>query len=351
MAKKKSVHPLEAKVDRLFAESASSASTAVTTIELPSVDAPPLSALRVQLTRPPAVTADEVGARFHRLLRERAQKKDRPSGTPVELGDEVQVDIVGYADKVLIPGSVRVGAWMDLEPMPHLPGFAETVAGTRVGDACALDMELPEDYPVPTLAGKQARFLVEVRAAREVLAPDPEDAAALKALGLGDSLQAAMDKVTELVDEERAALESLRFQDAVLDTLSEHTQVELPPALVDEEIRLRWAAHEQPLLKEKGFHPDEQQEALQAWQHSAQVRADAERRLRVSLALEAVGRREGWELSPEELHESLRELAAELGLDVREAAQVVEKDPALAERLTRTARHLMLVSRLVAAAS
>jgi trigger factor len=347
-SRKKAVHPLEAKLDRLFGESA--ALTAGHEVSLPEAKAPALADLHVQVLAPDPVTAEDLMGRLHELLRAKAPRRDRAAGEPVALGDEIQVDVLGYAHGALIPGSVRVGAWMDLEPMPHLPGFAETVAGTRVGDGCALDLDLPDDYPVAQLAGAQARFLVEVRGARELSPMDPEAPSTLAALGLGATLDEALAAVTTQVDEERVALQALEVQDAVLDRLAELTEVALPDALVDEEIRRGWTTHEAPLLAQKGLQPDEQAEALDAWLRSDQLRAEAEKRLRVSLALEAVARRDGLALTDDAVRDTLEAVAEELGLTLPDAARAVDEDPALAARVAQVARHLMLVTHVVQAA-
>lgn len=349
-SKKRQVHPLEAKLGRLYGEAEALTSAHATPVELPQAIPPQLSELSVEVPAPPPVTAEELISALHQRLRALAPRRDRQPGEEVALGDEVNLDVLGYVNDALIPGSVRVATWIDLYPMPHLPGFAQTVAGTKVGDGCALELELPADYPVPTLAGEHARFLVEVRAAREVKELDPDDPAALLTLGMGATLDAVMDTLRSELSSEREALHALEVQDAVLGRLAELTQVDVPASLIDEELRRGWAAHEAPLLKQKGLHPDELAEAQKAWLQSEHLRDEAERSLRVSLALEAIGARDHLELTDAALKDSLDAVAAQVGVDLKTAAHTVAQDAALTERVTRTARHLMLVSHVVQAA-
>lgn len=345
--KKKGVHPLEAKVGRSYDDALKQLQTPRWEGALPAAEPPKLSELRVRIPPPEPVTEDDVLVHFVGLLRQKATRRDRAEGEPLALGDEVQLDVVGYVDNRLLPGSIRVGAWLDLEPMAHLPGFAETLAGVRVGDACALDLQLPADYPVASVAGKMAHCLCEVRAAREVNLPSAESPDALAALGLGDSLEEVMASVTKQVDDERVALQDLRAQELALGALADATRLELPRAMVDEELRRRWSMLEAPLLKQKDFAPDELREALEAWMSSELLRAEAERSLRISLALDAVGKRDRVELLQSDVAATLAELAATIEIDERELASALDASLDLQQRAANLARHQALVAHVL----
>ena len=45
-----------------------------------------------------------------------------------------------------------------------IPGFEEHVVGLKAGESKTFDVKFPDDYPAPTVAGKEATFAVTVKA-------------------------------------------------------------------------------------------------------------------------------------------------------------------------------------------
>ena len=211
--------------------------------------------IRVTVPAPPPITEEELIHRFNQLAREHAQVREREPGEAVELGDEVQVDIIGYAHQKLIPFSIRSGMWLELAPQEELPGFSEALAGSAVGDCVGIDLVLPESYPVASLRGVNARFMVDLVAARERVLPEPDSEEFLRELGRGSTLPEVMDALAQELLEERSREQWVKAQNAVLDVLASRLEVTLPAALIDEEIRQRWVAAEGPVAEEKNFSP------------------------------------------------------------------------------------------------
>ncbi len=310
------------------------------TLALPQVEAPSLEDLRITVPQAPEVTQDELLLRFHELVREHGAWRTREEGEPIAMGDEVRLDTLGYAEGELIPFSARVGLEMELAPQELLPGLAEALEGTPVGESREVDLILPEDYPVESLRGAQARFLVDVLAAEEVELPDAESQEFLERLGRGANLDEVMESLLEELTEERADELWLEAQELVIDEVVRRTEMELSSQLVNEEIYRRWNEAEAPLLRAKGFSPDELQAALVGWLEDAATRVQAERDLRASLAFKAIIERDGLELTPEKLDEVL-ELAIEpFGLSLEEAHQALQ-DSEVAPTIRASAMQVM----------
>ena len=103
---------------------------AVTPVDLPKVRAPSIEDLEVTVPMPADLTQDDLVRRFHELKRVHAKIRERKEGEEVALGDDVQLDTLGYSDVKLIPFSARFGLWLELAPQPTLPGFSEAIAGS-----------------------------------------------------------------------------------------------------------------------------------------------------------------------------------------------------------------------------
>ena len=315
-------------------------------VPLPQVKAPSTEGLEVTVPAPAPLTQDELIRRFHELAREHAQVRDREIGETVVLGDDVQVDVLGYCHGQLIPFSIRSNLWMELAPQEMLPGFADAIAGSAVGDSLKVDLVLPGNYPAQSLQGMPATFVVDLIAAREVRMPDTDSDEFLRELGRGDTHEAVMDSIADELLEEQADLLWLEAQHLVLDQLASRLEVELPQSLIDDEIRRRWAAAEGEAVAEKEFSVEEQQEALGLWMKDPGTRAEVERRLRAALALKAVAERDRLQLTTEKTLELLEGSVEAFGLspaDLREALV----DPTAAAQLKNVAWHLLAVEHVM----
>jgi trigger factor len=133
----------------------------------------------------------------------------------------------------------------------------------------------------------------------------------------------------------------------VLDVLVERARVEVSPALVDEEIRRRWMEAERPILERKDFEADELQQALDAWLKDPLTRADAERRLKVSLVLAAIAKRDQLQPQREALDAIVGLLTGPAKLPREQLKQVLQSDPEAQERLANVMMQLAAIDHVM----
>lgn len=312
-------------------------------VPLPPVAAPSLEGLEVVVPQPPDLTEEDIQLRFFELARPYAKVRERSPQEAVAEGDELVIDVVGYSGDKLIPFSVRSDLDYDLVPDPTLPGFAEALVGAKVGESVQVEITLPQDYEVASLRGAPARFMADIKQAYQVDMPNPDGPELLAALGRGNTLEQVMDAIVEELEEELSDQLLVEARDRVLDEVAARTKVEIPGALIDEEIRRKWAELEGPVLTAKDFSHEEQKESLNGWLNDADLRLDAARRLRISLALKAIAERDGLKLTPERLEELLEDVAAQIGISVEETRAALTNDPSAAEKVEQVAWHLMAV--------
>ncbi len=316
---------------------------------LPKVKAPSLEGLDVLVPAAEDPTESDLLERFHELARAKAEVRPRAEGEALALGDDVQLDILGYANGRLIPLSTRLGYWMELAPQPMLPGLAEVIAEANVGDSVEVGITLPDTYPAEQLRGMPARFLVDVRAAREVRMPDTESDAFLKLLGRGATHEEVMASIVEDLESELTDLLWVDAQALVLDEVVKRAGVTVPKPLVDEELRRRWTQHEGEALALKGFSLEEQQEALDGWLHHPGLRDDVERRLKIALVLRAIAERDKLELTSERALELLKQTSAPFGITEAQLRGSLA-DPTTAAQMKDVAWHLLAVEHVMARA-
>ncbi|MCY1016655.1 peptidylprolyl isomerase [Pyxidicoccus sp. MSG2] len=315
-------------------------------VDIPTVTAPSLEGLTVALVPPAPLTEQDVLDRFDALRRQYADRRVRKPGEDVGVGDEVLLDVLGFANGRLLPFSTREDWRTHVIADPVLPGFFEALAGAKVGQSFGIELKLPDTWPVESLRGQTARFLLDVKAAQELKLLADDSPELLKRLRMA-SLTDVMRHLGEELARERTEEMDRLTQERVMDVLVERTQVSLSTALVNEEIRRRWAETERPILARKAFQPDELQEALEGWQRDSLTRADAVRRLTLALALRAIATRDGVQPEKKATDALINDLAGLSGVSRQDLGKTVKEDAALARRLYDLALHLATVDHVM----
>ncbi|MDB5491219.1 MAG: tig [Micavibrio sp.] len=202
-------------------------------------------------------------------------------------GDIIVMDFHGRtaADNKPHEGMHAHDAQLELGSGQFIPGFEDQLTGKSVGDKVEVKVTFPAEYHAAELAGQDAIFDVEVKGIRQVKPTQIDDDFAKK-LGL-DSEQALRDIVEKQMQGEFDNFSRQKIKRALLDILDESHDFTLPAGMVDleyesilQQIRIERQAE---IAKEGGelkLDKDEEEE----------LRAIAERRVRLGLVLSEIGR-------------------------------------------------------------
>lgn len=151
-------------------------------------------------------------------------------------GDQVTVDFVGRVDGETFAGGEGKQVPVVLGQGSMLEDFEKGLYGVTAGAEVTVAVNFPADYRNEALAGKQAEFSVSVDEVAERTLPDLDEAFA-REFGIedGDLVQLRTEvrenMQRELDDRIRATLKT-----QVLDRLVDANPVELPQALIDQEV-------------------------------------------------------------------------------------------------------------------
>jgi trigger factor len=316
-------------------------------VQLPQVEAPSLEGLSINVPAPEAFTEEDVRERFLELARPFATEQARSLDEEIAPGDEVLLNMAGYTNGRLIPFSVRTDAWVEAKAEPSLPGLYEALVGQTPNTGLVVDITLPDDYPVESLRGIPARFMLHIQAARVVTYPDLESPEFLQAFGRGATLDEATKSVVEQMTQEATEVLLAQARQLVLIEVARRTQVEIPSELVDEEIRRRWGATEGKAVAELEFTDEEQEESLNTWLADEPTRQEVELRLRIALALGAIVKRDGLVLTPGFVEKLLQDEAASQGLSVHDVADGLRNSPEHQARIEQLGWHLLAVEHVM----
>lgn len=234
-----------------------------------------LSRLQVESPSVPALSEDDVLARFSAVLRALAVVHRRPKGQPVEAGDEVIVDVLTWSGGRLLPFGSASGMLLTVEEQALIPSLARGLIGVPVGSSVQVQGAFPTDYAVPSLAGRRAVFLADVKQAASIELP-PVDEATVSTLGLGKTLEEVFSAITVQLERERQQHLAQLTRLATLKELVRRTPFELPKAYLEHEVGRRWLEREGRFLSRRQLSEAELTESFEGWLAEPTLVADVE---------------------------------------------------------------------------
>ena len=153
-----------------------------------------------------------------------------------EDGDQVNIDYVGTQKKVEFPGGSAEGQDLILGSNSMIPGFEDGLVGVSAGDETVLKLKFPKDYHAEDLKGKAVQFAVKVNSVAAKQMPEMNDEFfKLYGVSEGGEEKFREDVRNNMERELRNAIRN-KVKNRVMDQLFDLNKVELPKALVANEI-------------------------------------------------------------------------------------------------------------------
>ena len=243
-------------------------------------------------------------------------------------GDTVVIDFVGTVDGVEFDGGKGDNFSLELGSGQFIPGFEDQLVGHAAGETVEVNVTFPEDYQATDLAGKDAKFVTTIHEVKEKEVPEVDDELAKDI----DEDVETLDELKEKYRKELAESKEIAFDDAVesaaLDLAVENAEiVELPEEMVHEEVH-RSVNEFLGNMQRQGISPDMYFQITGTTQEDLhkQHEADAEKRTKTNLVIEAVAKAEGFEASDEDIEAEIASLAADYNMEVERVRQLLSAD-------------------------
>lgn len=272
------------------------------------------------------VTDEEVDAKLENERKNLAELIVKDGAA--ENGDTVVIDFVGSVDGVEFDGGKGENHSLELGSGQFIPGFEDQLVGAKAGDEVEVKVTFPEDYQATDLAGKAAVFATKVNEvkAKEVPALDDE-----LAKDLDDEVE-TLDELKAKYRKELEAAKEIAFDDAVegaaLDLAVENAEiVELPSEMVEDEVH-RAMNEFMGNMQRQGISPEMYFQITGTTQEDLhkQYEADADKRVKTNLVIEAVAAAEGFDATEEEIQKEINDLAAEYNMEVSQVSALLSPE-------------------------
>src|SRR5216683_1023879 len=154
-----------------------------------------------------------------------------------QTGDRVTVDFTGRIDGNEFPGGKGGGMAVVIGEGRVLPEFESGLTGASAGEQKTFPLTFPADYPGKEVAGKTARFEVDVKKVEAPKLP-AVDAEFARSLGVADGDIAKMrEEVKANVEREVKKRIESELKQKVMQALIDAATLELPRSLVEIELQ------------------------------------------------------------------------------------------------------------------
>lgn len=268
------------------------------------------------------VTDEDVDAEVKKV-QERNSRLVSVEDRPSENGDTVVIDFEGFVDGVPFEGGKSEGYSIELGSKQFIPGFEEQLVGHNVEDNFDITVTFPEDYQAEELKGKEAVFKIKLHDIKKKELPEIDDEF-VKDVSEFDTLDEYKADLKEKLQKNKTKEVENDVENQIIDKLVELVQADIPEAMyrnrINEDIReFGYRLQSQGLdldtyMKYTGMDMDGFREGF---------RPQAERQVKIRLALEKIAELENIVPTAEELEEQYNKLAESYKMDVEKVKDII----------------------------
>lgn len=213
-------------------------------------------------------------------------------------GDVAVIDFKGFVGDTAFEGGEAKKHHLILGSGAFIPGFEDQIIGHKAGDKFDVNVKFPAEYHAENLAGKDARFEVEVHEVRKHILPEMNDELA-KSVGQ-ETVAALREHIRKIITEQYEEASNRDMRNELLDILADKVKLDLPDVLVDQELAMAKSEHD----AHHAHCGDDCKSDDHKWDEKKE-RKDAERRVKLGLILAEWGTANKVEVTRDDLQQAV----------------------------------------------
>lgn len=240
-----------------------------------------------------------------------------------ENGDTVDIDFEGFVDGKAFEGGKAEHYSLVLGSGSFIPGFEDQVVGHSAGEEFDVNVKFPEEYGAAELAGKDATFKIKLHEVKYKELPALDDDFA-KDVSEYDTLDELKDSIRNNIKTNLDKQAEQKVENDLMDQVIANMKADIPDAMVDSRIDelvqdFEYRISQQGLkladyLKYMGMNIE---------QFRAQFKEQADKQVKMRLAMEAIVAKEGITASDEEFEEEVKRIADAYKMEADKVKSIV----------------------------
>lgn len=241
-----------------------------------------------------------------------------------ENGDTVDIDFEGFVDGKAFEGGKAEHYSLVLGSGSFIPGFEDQVVGHSAGEEFDVNVKFPEEYGAAELAGKDATFKIKLHEVKYKELPALDDDFA-KDVSEYDTLDELKDSIRNNIKTNLDKQAKQKVENDLMDQVIANMKADIPDAMVDSRIDelvqdFEYRISQQGLkladyLKYMGMNIE---------QFRAQFKEQADKQVKMRLAMEAIVAKEGITASDEEFEEEVKRIADAYKMEADKVKSIVD---------------------------
>lgn len=276
--------------------------------------------------KPVRVTKGDIDKEIERV-RERNSRIVTVEDRVSESGDIVVFDFKGFIDGEPFAGGEAENYTLELGKGQFIPGFEDQLIGHKQGEEFDIDVTFPKSYQETSLAGKPAVFKIKLHEVKTRELPELDDEF-VKDVSEFDTLDEYKESIKKQLKELKQKESDIDADDQMIDKTIELLKAEIPEAMFENKVEdlIHNFTHK---LKAQGLTLESylKYTGMDAAALTTQFRPQAERQVKLRLALDKIAELEKLTATAEEIEEKYITLAEQYKMDVAQIKKVInEKD-------------------------
>lgn len=241
-----------------------------------------------------------------------------------ENGDTVDIDFEGFVDGKAFEGGKAEHYSLVLGSGSFIPGFEDQVVGHSAGEEFDVNVKFPEEYGAAELAGKDATFKIKLHEVKYKELPALDDDFA-KDVSEYDTLDELKDSIRNNIKTNLDKQAEQKVENDLMNQVIANMKADIPDAMVDSRIDelvqdFEYRISQQGLkladyLKYMGMNIE---------QFRAQFKEQADKQVKMRLAMEAIVAKEGITASDEEFEEEVKRIADAYKMEADKVKSIVD---------------------------
>lgn len=226
---------------------------------------------------------------------------------PAKSGDRVEIDFITRSNGIKIEGGESKNHPLIIGESRFIPGFEKKLEGMKNNEEKEFSLKVPENWHQKKLANRNLDFKVKMNLVQERDVPVLSDEFA-KSMGDFQSIEHLRSSIREGIFEEKKIKEKERIRMELIEKVANNSKMDIPEALINIELdkmisELKVSIEDMGLDFDTYLHETKKtsEDLRKEW------RKNAEKRVRISLVLREIAKKEKIKVSEEEISERINE--------------------------------------------
>ncbi len=249
--------------------------------------------------------------------------------------DIIVFDFDGYSNGEKIEHGDAKNYTLDLANSSFIPGFAEQLVDRPLGEEFDIEVKFPEEYHEKKLAGQPATFKCKINEIREKVRPELNDEFVQK-VGPFKTVDELKADIQKYLDTQKEDIDRMNSEKAIFEKVTSEAKVDIQQSMIDREADELVEEYRQKLTSQ-GFTWEQAVEAQGYDNIMKQLKEDAAVRVKNSLVIGEIAKRENITVSQADFGAKLTELSRMYQIDPQTMIKQLSQTPGVFNALSQQA--------------